>query len=223
MRMECNTELNEVILDNQNLIRALSSQYDYRLRDDLFQVGVIGMIDAYYHYDASRNTKFSSYAYPYVLGEMKKFVREDRNIKVSRDIIYLCSRIEKAKDILRQRLHREPLVDELSLFLEISEGKIIEALQFNSYIKSIDEPINRDGRELTIKDVVGVNEHYDKLDLICLRDELNKLSPKEKGVIEKRYFQDLTQSETAMMMGLTQVDVSRTERDLIKKLKNKLQ
>ncbi|MDD4644060.1 MAG: sigma-70 family RNA polymerase sigma factor [Bacilli bacterium] len=223
MRMECNTELNEVILDNQNLIRALSSQYDYRLRDDLFQVGVIGMIDAYYHYDASRNTKFSSYAYPYVLGEMKKFVREDRNIKVSRDIIYLCSRIEKAKDILRQRLHREPLVDELSPFLEISEGKIIEALQFNSYIKSIDEPINRDGRELTIKDVVGVNEHYDKLDLICLRDELNKLSPKEKGVIEKRYFQDLTQSETAMMMGLTQVDVSRTERDLIKKLKNKLQ
>lgn len=223
MTPKCNNELTQIVLDNQNLIHALSRRYDYRLREDLFQAGVLGVIDAYNHYDASRKTKFSSYAYPYILGEMKKYIREDRTIKVSRDIICLCSKIEEAKDVLRQKLYREPLLQELSLFLEMPEDKIIDALEFNRYIRSIDEPLNYDGKELTIKDVVGAYESCDKLDLISLRDELSKLSPKEKAIIEKRYFQDFTQTETARIMGVTQVNVSRTEQKVIKQLKNKLQ
>lgn len=216
-------ELNNVIMSNQNLIHAISKQYDYSLRDDLFQVGVMGMIDAYKHYDPNRNTKFSSYAYPYVVGEMKRFVRENRNIKVSRDIIYLCSRIEKTKDLLRQKWHREPTIEELSAFLDIGEDKIVEALQMNSYIKSIDDPIAGEGKELTIVDVIAAAETYDKLDLISLRDELSKLSPAEKELLERRYFEGMTQSETAAMLGISQVDVSRTEKKLILNLRSRLQ
>lgn len=219
----CYEEMNDVIMKNQNLIYAIAKKYDYRLRDDLFQVGVMGLIDAYKHYDSNRNTKFSSYAYPFIAGEIKKFVREDRSIRVSRDIIYLCSQIERTRDLLRQSFQREPLLNELSLFLEISEDKIAEALQINSYIKSIDEPINDDGKELTIKDVVSERENYDKLDLISLRDELSRLSPRDKEILERRYFEDRTQCETATLMGMSQVDVSRTERKLILALKNKLQ
>jgi RNA polymerase sporulation-specific sigma factor len=223
MSTNCCSQLDEVVNQNQNLIYSISKQYDYRLRDDLFQVGVLGVIDAYSNYDPNQNTKFSSYAYPYIAGEMKKFVREDRNIRISRDILYLCSRIEKGKDILRQRLHREPFLSELASFLDISEEKLVEAIQLNNYTKSIDEPINDEGRELTIQDVIGEKETYDKLDLINLRDELSKLSPKDREILNRRYYEDLTQCETASLMGLSQVDVSRTERKLILNLRNKLQ
>lgn len=215
-------DLHEVILENQNMIHSISKQYDYRLREDLFQVGVMGMIDAYHHYNPNKNTKFSSYAYPYVVGEMKKFIREDRTIKVSRDVIYLCSRVEKAKDLLRQQFKREPSLSELSHFLEIDENKIEEVLQMNIYIKSIDEPLNDEGKELTIKDVIGEKYYYDKIDLISLRDELSKLSPKQKELLEKRFVEGRTQCETAIMMGMSQVEVSRAEKKLVLNLRNKL-
>ncbi|MDD2203121.1 MAG: sigma-70 family RNA polymerase sigma factor [Bacilli bacterium] len=215
--------LNDVIINNQNLIHSLAKQYDRRLHDDLFQVGVIGMIDAYSHYDSSMNTKFTTYAYSYVAGEMKKFVREDRSIKISRDIIYLCSKIEHTRELMRQKLHREPTLNELSDFLEISPDKITDALQANCYVKSIDEPITGEGKELTIKDVVGVKENYELLDLLNLRDELSKLSLRDKQIIEKRFLEERTQCETATMMGMSQVEVSRTEKKLILRLRNKLQ
>ena len=114
-------ELNDVILKHKNLIYALTKKYDYSIRDDLFQVGVVGMINAYKNYDANCNTKFSTWAYPYILGEIKKFVRENRSIKTGRDIIYLCSRIEKANEVLSQKLKRTPTLNELSSFLEIDK------------------------------------------------------------------------------------------------------
>ncbi|MFA5407728.1 MAG: sigma-70 family RNA polymerase sigma factor [Bacilli bacterium] len=215
--------LDEAIMSNQNLIYALTKHYDYRLQDDLFQVGVVGLIDAYNHYDVNYNTKFSSYAYPYIVGEIKKYIREDRNIKISRDVIYLCSKIEKTRVILQQKMHKEPSTSDLSSFLEIDESKIIEALQINSYVRSIDEPLNDEGKELTLKDMISERENYDKIDLISLRDELNRLSPKERHIIEQRYYDDRTQCETAAIMGLSQVDVSRTERKLILSLKDRLQ
>lgn len=215
--------LEDVILKNQNLIRSLSKEYDYHLRDDLFQVGVKGMIDAYNRYDPHQETKFTSYAYSFIEGEMKKFVREERNMKISRDIIYLCSKIERAKDMLRQVSMREPTLSELALFLEIGEDKITEALQLNISVQSIDAPINDEGKELTIKDVVSDVERIDKLDLISLRDELSRLTPREKELLERRYFEDRTQCETAVLMGMSQVEVSRAEKKIILSLRKKLQ
>jgi RNA polymerase sporulation-specific sigma factor len=207
------------------LIYDLANKYNHKndsnLKDDLFQVGAIGMIDAYKHYDPSKNTKFTTFAYLYVNGEIKKFIREDRMIKISRDIIYLCSRIEHAKGLLAQKLKREATMSELSSFLEISEDKIISALEYNNSIQSIDEPINDEGRELTIQDIIYEKENYDKLDLIWLRDELSKLSPVEKEIINMRYFEGMTQSETATTLGLSQVNVSRTESRLLLSLRDR--
>jgi RNA polymerase sporulation-specific sigma factor len=221
----CDKELNDIILENKNLIYDLANKYNRKnisnIKDDLFQVGALGMIDAYKHYDPSKNTKFTTFAYLYVNGEIKKFIREDRMIKVSRDIIYLCSQIEHAKQLLTQKLKREATISELSSFLEISEEKIISALEYNNSIQSIDEPINDEGKELTIQDVVYERENYDKLDLIWLRDELSRLSPVEKEIINMRYFEGMTQSETATILGLSQVNVSRTESRLLLSLRNK--
>jgi RNA polymerase sporulation-specific sigma factor len=206
------------------LIYDLANKYNHKndsnIKDDLFQVGAMGMIDAYKHYDPSKNTKFTTFAYLYVNGEIKKFIREDRMIKVSRDIIYLCSRIEYAKGLLAQKLKREATINELSSFLEISEDKIISALEYNISIQSIDEPINDEGKELTIQDVIYEKENYDKIDLIWLKDELSRLSPIEKEIINMRYFEGMTQSETAATLGLSQVNVSRTENRLLLSLRN---
>lgn len=222
MNQQNSSSLDQVISDNQNLIYSITKKYDYRLRDDLFQAGAKGMIDAFNNYDQNRSTKFSTYAYPYVAGEIKKFAREDRNIRVSREIIYLCSKIERARDLLWQKTRREPTTKELSLFLEIDEEKIIEALEINSYVKSIDEPINDDGKELTLQDVVSESRAYDLIDLISLRDELSKLSSQEKILLEKRYMEGMTQCETATILGVSQVEVSRMEKRLILSLRTKL-
>ncbi len=216
------SELNDVITENQNLIHSLSKQFDYNVREDLFQVGAMGMIDAYHNFNSDKNTKFSTYAYPYVLGEMKKFVREDRSIRISREIIYLCSRIERVKDLLAQRYMREPTISEVAYFLQIDENKIIEALEVNKYVKSIDETINDDGKELTLKDVIGEYKTYDIIDLISLRDELSNLSSQEKALVEKRFIDGMTQCETAAILGVSQVEVSRMEKKLKSNLKNKL-
>jgi RNA polymerase sporulation-specific sigma factor len=225
MNTICDKELKDIISENKNLIYDLVNKYNRRndpnIKDDLFQAGAMGMIDAYNHYEPDKNTKFTTYAYSYINGEIKKFIREDRMIKVSRDIIYLCSKIERAKELLTQKLKREATINELSSFLEISEDKIIAALEYNNSIKSIDDPINDEGRELTIQDVIYKREDYDKIDLMWLRDELSKLSPVEKEIINKRYFEGRTQSETASILGLSQVNVSRTESRLLLSLRNK--
>jgi RNA polymerase sporulation-specific sigma factor len=214
--------LDYVISENKNLIYSLITKYDRSIQDDLFQVGVLGIIDAFKHFDASKNTKFSTYAYPYIAGEIKKFVRENRSIKVSRDIIYLYSQIERAREMLCQRLKRQPTNEELSTFLEISERSIAQVIEIYSPIRSIDDPITSDGKELTIKDIVYKSEYYDKLDLISLREELLKLSPSEKELLEKRYCEEYTQEETAKMLGTSQVNVSRTEKKLMLMLRAKL-
>jgi RNA polymerase sporulation-specific sigma factor len=214
--------LDYVISENRNLIYSLIVKYDRAIQDDLFQVGVLGIIDAFKHYDASKNTKFSTYAYPYINGEIKKFVRENRNIKVSRDIIYLYYQIEKGREMLCQKLKRQPTNEELSTFLGISEKSIAQVIEIYTPIKSIDDPITFDGKELTIKDIVYKSEYYDKLDLISLREELLKLSPSDKELLEKRYCEEYTQEETARMLGTSQVNISRTEKKLMLMLRAKL-
>jgi RNA polymerase sporulation-specific sigma factor len=214
--------LDYVISENRNLIYSLIVKYDRTIQDDLFQVGVLGIIDAFKHYDSSKNTKFSTYAYPYINGEIKKFVRENRNIKVSRDIIYLYYQIEKGREMLCQKLNRQPTSEELSTFLGISEKSIAQVIEIYTPIKSIDDPITSDGKELTIKDIVYKSEYYDKLDLISLREELLKLSPSDKELLEKRYCEEYTQEETARMLGTSQVNISRTEKKLMLMLRAKL-
>ena len=213
---------NEDIEKYSNLIYSLTHYFEgYKNKEDLYQVGIIGLIEAYQKYDSNYNVKFSTYAYPYILGEMKKLVREDKGIKISRSITNLNNKIEKAKNILVQRLNREPSYLELAHFLEVSEEEIVEAIKTINIMQSIDEPINNDGKEMTLHEVIGDN-NLDLDTLIALKQELNNLTPYEKNIIYKRYVEDLSQSEVAKMLDITQVKVSREEAKIKRKIKENM-
>lgn len=216
-------ELTQLISENQNLIYKITHYFEkYASKEDLFQVGCMGLIKAYKKYDESYGAKFTTYAYPYILGEIRKYVREDKGIKISRDISKLNLKIEKAIILLTQKLMREPSITEISAYLEIPEYYIVESIKSTNSIESIDKPINDDSnKEMTLQDTISIdNKNIDEL--IMLRDEINNLSDNEKELLEKRYNNDFTQTETARLLGMTQVQVSRCEAKILSKLKQKL-
>lgn len=215
--------MEQLILENKNLIYSITRYFEkYVNKEDLFQAGCIGMIMAYKNYDPNLDVKFTTYAYPYILGEMKKLVREDKSLKISRSIQLLNLKIEKARIILTQKLMREPNLLELSDFLEVPEEMVSEAINSTKIVYSIDEPLNMEGKNITLEDTIGKMDNLYLDDLIQLREELTTLSPLEKTIIEQRYMNDLTQQETAKKLGISQVQVSRNEKKVLIKLKNKL-
>lgn len=215
-------DLKDLIMNNQNLIYKLTHYFkNYENKEDLFQAGCIGMVKAYKKYDSSFNVKFTTFAFPYILGEMKKFAREDKGIKISKDISRLNSKIEQATIILSQKLMREPTIDELSSFLDISTYDLAEAINSTNNIMSIDEVINNDGKEVTLHDIIKDKE-TDLDSLIALRSAIKGLSDFEKELIGKRYYKDMTQKEVAECLGISQVQVSRKEQKVLTKLKGKI-
>ena len=215
--------MENLILENKNLIYSMTRYFErYCNKEDLFQAGCIGMIIAYKNFDENIGVKFTTYAYPYILGEMKKVVRENKSFKVSRNIQLLSLKIEKANILLTQKLMREPTNIELSNYLEIPIDIINEAINSNMNVYSIDEPINKEGKIVTLQDVLGNNGNENIDDLILLKDELSKLSEFEKKLIQTRYENDLTQQQTAEVLGISQVQVSRKEQKILLKLKDKL-
>lgn len=218
-----NEDLEKLIKDNQNLIYSIAHNFNgYPNKDDLFQAGVLGLIDAYNHFNPNLGVKFTTYAYSYIAGEMYKQVRKDRGIKVSRTISKLNLMIEKASILLSQQLMREPTITELSNFLEVSEYELYEAISSNNSIRSIDESINDDEKELTLHDVISDHEESNIDDLILLRQALENLDDFEKNIILNRYMKDLTQTETSKILGMSQVQVSRKEQKILMKLRDKL-
>ena len=205
-----------------NLIYSITHYFEgYKSKEDLYQAGIIGLIEAYNKFDESYNVKFSTYAYKYILGEMRKLVREDKGIKISRNITKLNYQIEKAKMILYQKLYKEPTIKELSNFLEVNEEEITEALKTVNMLQSIYDPINSEGKEITLHDMISDNS-MDLNTLIAFKEELNNLTPFEREIINKRYLEDLSQSEVANMLGLTQVKISREEAKIKQKIKERL-
>ena len=214
-------EITNLILKNEKLIYSITNYFkNYNSKEDLYQAGCLGLINAYKRYNPNINCKFTTYAYPYILGEMRKLVREDKGIKISREISKLNLKIEKAYILLTQKLMKEPSIEEIANYLEIPEYYVSEAILSLNKIKSIDEPVNVDGREFTLQEVIGNTNNID--DLILLRDSLNKLTTEEKQLINNRYVNDYTQSETSKKLGMSQVQVSRKEHKVLEKLKQKM-
>lgn len=211
----------KLILDNERLIYSIANYFkNYTSREDLYQAGCLGLIKAYKKYNPNLNCKFTTYAYTFILGEMRKLVREDKGIKISREITKLNLKIEKAYILLTQKLMKEPSIEEIANYLEIPEYYVSEAILSLNKIKSIDETINSDGKELSLHELIGKKDNID--DLILLKDSLSKLSNEEFELINNRYMNDYTQSETSKLMGATQVQVSRKEHKILEKLKQKM-
>lgn len=208
----------EELLNYEGLVYGIIQRYTkYFEKDDLYQVGMIGLINAYHNFDSTQGTKFSTYAYYYVLGEVRKYVRESGLVKVSSDLVKLNQCIEKTSEQMSQRLGREPTTTELSLFLEIDEEKIEEARVAALDVKSLDYSVDE-----ALPEFYNSVASYDKEtspEILDLRRELSRLSDEEKNLIVARYYEDMTQSETSRELGISQVQVSRKEGKILEKLR----
>lgn len=201
----------EELLDYEGLIYSIISNYPKRFdHDDLYQVGMIGLIDAYKHFDSKKDTKFSSYAYYYIVGEVNKYIRESSSLKVSKELIDVKKKVLKARELMTQKLGREPTNLEVSLYLDIDINLIDNALLATDEVSNID---TLDGFR-----------YFDNVDaeILDLKDEISKLSNDEKKLIYARYFNEMTQSETSNLLGISQVQVSRNESKILTKLRTRL-
>ena len=218
-----NDELTKLIYENEKLIYSFMKDYSkYIDREDLYQVGVIGLINAYNNFKASKGVKFSTYAYKYIQGEIKKYIRENRTFKINKDTSTLCNKVKKAKLILEQKFMKEPTIEELANFLELKENQVEYILGIQENVQSLDNPIISDGKEITLYDVVPNNENISTLDQIHLNEELSKLDYKDKRILQERYYNDRTQSEVANILGMSQVKVSREEKKVLQKLRSSM-
>lgn len=213
------TDIAKIIQENEGIIYKIITKYrNYFELEDLYQVAVIGLIKATKNYQETYNTKFISYAYPYILGEVIKYVNEYRGIKLSKNTRLLYNKILKANQMLSQKLMKTPSTYELSLFLEIDEKIISEVLIANNEVASLDKILIEDGQNFELYDTLG---YYDQnIENYPLNEALNQLSKEEYALINARYYQDLSQSETGSTLGMYQVEVSRKEKKILQRLRD---
>lgn len=215
----------ENIQKYEKMVIAYANRFRYYCDiEDLKQVGFIGLMKALENYDSNQNTKFSTYAFLYIKGEILKYIREDRNVKISKEMMSLGKAVEQARDILRQKMMREPSLEELSVFLEIDFVVLQEGIQAQEFVKSLDYVLNEDeeGKELNLYNTVSYYEKGYDSDILDLKNALNNLDDEERKIIEYRYFDDLTQNETSKILGVNQVKISRSETKILQKLKDQL-
>jgi RNA polymerase sporulation-specific sigma factor len=214
---------NILIEDYEKLIYSIINKYNFFGDiEDLYQVGVIGLLKACDNYNDSFNTKFSTYAHTYILGEVLKYIRDNKVVKVNRDLIRLSSRVEKVREMLNQKLMREVTNSEVANVLGIDEKLVDEAVVSSNFVKSLDYELNDEGRELNLYDSIKYEEKGFDGELIDLRDSIESLNEEEKKIIQYRYFDDRTQSDVSLELGMSQVQVSRKESKILQKLKKDL-
>ena len=211
----------DLVVDNEKLVYSIINKFrGYFDMDDLYQVGMIGLINASKNFNKNEGVKFSTYAYTYVFGEVNKYIRENNNLKIGKDAIRLKKSIEKAKDIMRQKLFREPTTLEVSLFLDMPLEKVIEIESIKQETKSLDYIGEEDSNNLY--NTVSFENKEMNPEILDLKTELENLDNDEKKLIYSRYYLDMTQQETSKEMGMSQVQVYRKEAKIFKKLKSRL-
>ena len=214
------TNKTQMLLENEKIVYSIISKYTYYFdKDDLYQVGMIGLIDAYENYDPDKNTKFSSFAYFYVLGKVKEYIRKSNVLKVSKELIKLSSSIEKTRELLTQRLGYMPTDEDISLFLEIDIKHINEAKAATALVSSLD---SENEEEINLYSTLGYTEVGYQEEILDLKTEIENLNDFEKDIIKKRYEQGLTQSEVSKELGINQVKVSRSEKQILTRLRTRL-
>lgn len=200
--------------DCEVLIMSVAKKFYGIDREDLMQAGKVGLINAYNHYNKQSNTKFSTFAYTYIYGEMYNLLLNSKMIKTNRDNLKLVKLIDKTKSYLTQTFGREISLKDISNYLEIDEHTLENALLSSESILSLDR---KNDDEDSLYNVCKYDEDNDiKIDI---KNSIENLNSDEKEIIKYRYFQDLTQSETAKILGISQVKVSRYEQKTLKKLK----
>ena len=191
-------------------------------KEDLFQIGSIGLLKAIDKFDTSFDVKFSTYAVPMISGEIKRFLRDDGMIKVSRSLKELAYRTGKAREELTDTLGREPTIEELSGFMKVEKEEIVQALEAGNEVESIYKPLHqKEGNEIRLMDKLEEKESVEEriLNSMLLKELLETLDKEERQLIYLRYFQDKTQAAVGEMMGISQVQVSRLEKRIMERLR----
>ena len=191
--------------------------------DDLFQIGCVGLMKALNNFDTSYEVKFSTYAVPIIMGEIKRFFRDDGSIRISRSLKEGYLQMVKAKEVLLQKLNHEPTYQEIADAMELDVADVILAFEANQFIYSLDETIyENDGSPILLEDKVSNKKEEDVVMKISLRDEIQKLDQREQLLLHYRYDLSMKQEEIARKLNISQVQVSRLEKKIIKKLKERL-
>lgn len=191
--------------------------------EDLFQIGCIGLLKSVDKFDLSYDVKFSTYAVPMIIGEIQRFLRDDGTVKVSRSLKETANKIRKTKDELSKTLGRLPTISEVAEALGITAEDVVFAQEANKPPSSIHETVfENDGDPITLMDQIADDSQEKWFDKLALTEAIGSLSERERLIIYLRYYRDQTQSEVASRLGISQVQVSRLEKKILKMIKEQI-
>ena len=217
-------EAREVLIEkNLGLVHHIVKRFLGRGYDpeDLFQIGSIGLLKAVDKFDMSYDVKFSTYAVPMIIGEIKRYLRDDGILKVSRSLKENHYRIYQVREALTRRLEREPTTEEMAAEMGISIEELVMTMESGAEVESLHKTIYQgEGTEISLMDKLPEKENRQEkaLDRIFLEEILGTLEAKERRLIYMRYFQNMTQMEIAHELGVSQVQVSRMEKRILRSL-----
>ena len=219
--------MNRLIELNLPLVSSMSKKFTNRGYDyeDIFQIGSMGLVKAINNFNDEYNVKFSTYAVPMIVGEIKRFLRDDGMIKVSRNTKTMARQLHFDREKLTKELDREPTIEELSEFSGIEKEEIVYALESASCMQYLYDTIHKDdGAPVLLIDKLSetADENDELIDKLALKEALSTLDTKSRQIIMLRYFKDKTQIQVAKMLGISQVQVSRIEKKVLKVMKEKL-
>ena len=217
--------MTKLVTENSNLIWSIVTRFKDRGYEieDLYQIGCIGFIKSIKRFDTNYEVKLSTYAVPYILGEIKRFIRDDGPVKVSRSIKELSYKIKLIQNEYITKKGRDIQIKELAKLLKVSKEDIVIAMDSNNTVESIDRKVNDSG-DLTIMDKLksNVDQEKDIVNKITIKTLIEGLDEKSKKIIMLRYYRGKTQSQVAELLGVTQVQVSRLEKKILSSMKHKL-
>ena len=217
----------QLLEENTGLIWCVAKRFYGRGTEpeDLFQIGSIGLLKAIDKFDLSYDVKFSTYAVPMISGEIKRFLRDDGMIKVSRSLKEIAYRAYLAGEKLREETGQEPTIEEIAEKIEVEKETLVLAMEASSEVESLQKTIYQgDGNEILLMDkIVEEEEREEKiLNTLLLKQLLGELGERERDLLFLRYFGNKTQGEVGKMMGISQVQVSRMEKRILQDLRKRL-
>jgi len=218
----------KLVSGNLRLVLSVIQRFNNRgeLVDDLFQVGCVGLIKAIDNFDLGQNVKFSTYAVPMIIGEIRRYLRDNTPVRVSRSLRDIAYKVLQIRDQLAHKLSREPSLEEISAKLLINREEITFALDSIQEPVSLFEPIYHDGGDpIFVMDQISDEKSQDEkwLEVIAIKDALQKLNEREKLILTLRFYRGKTQMEVADEIGISQAQVSRLEKSALGQLRKHIQ
>ncbi len=218
----------KLISGNLRLVLSVIQRFHNRgeLVDDLFQVGCIGLIKAIDNFDLEQNVKFSTYAVPMIIGEIRRYLRDNTPVRVSRSLRDIAYKVLQVRDHMAHKMSREPSLEEIARELDFSREEIILALDSIQEPVSLFEPIYHDGGDpIFVMDQISDEKNCDEkwLEVLSIKDALHQLNDREKNILMLRFFRGKTQMEVAEEIGISQAQVSRLEKSALTQIRKNIQ